>query len=46
MSENTFKPAEEPIDIAEVESRETTPTQPAGEVPALSLIHISEPTRR
>jgi DNA repair exonuclease SbcCD ATPase subunit len=33
MSENTFKPAEEPIDIAEVESRETTPTQPAGEVP-------------
>jgi DNA repair exonuclease SbcCD ATPase subunit len=36
MSENTFKPAEEPIDIAEVESRETTPTQPAGEVPAPS----------
>jgi DNA repair exonuclease SbcCD ATPase subunit len=36
MSENTFKPAEEPIDIAEVESRETTPTQPAGEVPTPS----------
>ena len=28
MSENTFKPAEEPIDIAEVEGRETPPTEP------------------
>jgi methyl-accepting chemotaxis protein len=28
MSENTFKPAEEPIDIAEVEGRETSPTEP------------------
>lgn len=29
MSENTFKPAEEPIDIAEVEGRETSPTEPS-----------------
>ncbi|WP_416545040.1 hypothetical protein ACHEXK_08050 [Limnohabitans sp. DCL3] len=29
MSENTFKPAEEPIDIAEVEGRESSPTEPA-----------------
>jgi myosin heavy subunit len=28
MSENTFKPAEEPVDIAEVEGRETPPTEP------------------
>ena len=28
MSENTFKPAEEPVDIAEVEGRETSPTEP------------------
>jgi methyl-accepting chemotaxis protein len=31
MSENTFKPAEEPIDIAEIEGRETAPTEPAGD---------------
>lgn len=29
MSENTFKPSEEPVDIAEVEGRETSPTEPA-----------------
>jgi methyl-accepting chemotaxis protein len=34
MSENTFKPAEEPIDIAEVEGRETTPTEPTGDAAA------------
>lgn len=28
MSDNNFKPAEEPIDIAEVEGRESTPTEP------------------
>ncbi|WP_322992346.1 hypothetical protein [Limnohabitans sp.] len=28
MSENTFKPSEEPVDIAEVEGRETSPTEP------------------
>jgi len=34
MSENTFKPAEEPIDIAEVEGRETTATASADEAHA------------
>lgn len=34
MSENTFKPAEEPIDIAEVEGRETKPAEPTAELPA------------
>jgi hypothetical protein len=28
MSENTFKPAEEPVDVAEIEGRETTLSEP------------------
>jgi hypothetical protein len=35
MSENTFKPAEEPVDIAEVEGRETPPTEPTVDSPPL-----------
>jgi hypothetical protein len=31
MSENTFKPAEEPIDAAEIEGRESAAIEPAGE---------------
>ncbi|PIT74836.1 hypothetical protein [Limnohabitans sp. G3-2] len=33
MSENTFKPSEEPVDIAEVEGRETPPTEAAVDSP-------------
>jgi hypothetical protein len=34
MSENTFKPAEEPIDAAEIEGRESAAIEPAGEAAA------------
>lgn len=34
MSENTFKPAEEPIDIAEVEGRKTASVEPTVDAPA------------
>jgi methyl-accepting chemotaxis protein len=44
MSENTFKPAEEPIDIAEVEGQETTPIEPTGEVPATATETVAAPS--
>jgi len=44
MSENTFKPAEEPIDIAEVEGQETTPIEPTGDVPATATETVAAPS--
>jgi hypothetical protein len=44
MSENTFKPTEEPIDIAEVEGRETTPAEPTDAAPVAAS--TSAPTSK
>jgi methyl-accepting chemotaxis protein len=45
MSENTFKPAEEPIDIAEIEGRETPPAeaQAAASAPAAEPVAAQAP---
>jgi methyl-accepting chemotaxis protein len=50
MSENTFKPAEQAIDIAEIEGRETIPTEPTeglsaaapAATPADAAVHAPE----